>query len=233
MLISYPRKILEQCAFVFVFVMVVTGVVLSHTNLESFENYWVREDGPVEWATALALLVGAAMNLYRIYILWPFRHWKFVLGLFAFAMIFSFGFMEEISWGQRILGNFTDFSPPEFFRRYNTQGEMNLHNLQFEGIKINKLIFGKILGLAVVCYFFLLPFLYRRWERLQQVCDSIGLPIPQNYHTFTYLALVLLSQLADSTRKGELLEFSGCWIVLLMFFEPYNRTLFSRCLTKR
>ncbi len=231
--IPYPRKILEQCTFVFVFVMVITGVVLSRTNLESFENFWVREDGPIEWATALALLVAAITNLYRIYILWPFRNWKFVLGLFTFALIFSFGFMEEISWGQRILGGFTNFTPPEFFQRYNTQGEMNLHNLQFEGIKINKLVFGLILGICMVLYFFVLPFLYRRWTRLQLICDGVGLPIPQHYHTFTYLALALLSQLADSTRKGELLEFSGCWIVLLMFFEPYNRTLFSRCLTNR
>ncbi len=33
--------------------------------------------------------------------------------------------MEEISWGQRIIG----FSTPEFFKIHNLQGEVNLHNL--------------------------------------------------------------------------------------------------------
>ncbi len=231
--ISYPRKILEQATFIFIFATVLAGVFFSHTDLAYFEGVWVREDGPVEWATALCLLVGSAMNFYRSYILWPFRQWKFLLGLLCFGVIFALGFMEEISWGQRILGSVIDFRPPDFFLRYNSQGEMNLHNLQFGDTKINKLVFGLFLSIVMVCYFLAIPLLYRKWPRLQRICDGIALPIPRNYHILAYLALAAIVHLANSTRRGELLEFSGCWIVLLVFFEPLNRALFSRRLAVR
>ena len=31
-----------------------------------------------------------------------------------------------------------------------------------------------------------------------------------------------------SGKKGEILEFGGCWIFLMMVLEPYNRDIFSR-----
>jgi hypothetical protein len=48
---------------------------------------------------------------------------------FAHAILFAglfFVAMEEISWGQRILGA----ESPEFFKKHNAQGELTLHNLR-------------------------------------------------------------------------------------------------------
>ena len=46
--------------------------------------------------------------------------------LYAFALVFVFVAMEEISWGQRVFG----IETPSFLRNLNVQGETNLHNLK-------------------------------------------------------------------------------------------------------
>ena len=82
-----------------------------------------REDGLVEWASAIFLIcAGIAVlwptpkNLQREY---PYRvnvfRWCFAGGCFLIAL-------EEISWGQRIFG----FATPSFLD--NLQHETNLHN---------------------------------------------------------------------------------------------------------
>lgn len=223
-----PRKLLEKIAFVFVFTLCLLGVYFSRTDLKFFEGMYVREDGPLEWLTVVALLVGSIMNIYRARILAPFRNKRFVLGLYFLAIVFFFGLGEEISWGQRIWESMFDFKVPSFFMQYNSQGEMNLHNLRFGGVKINKLIFGTLLGIGIVFYFLILPLLYRKKEGVKSFIDSIAFPLPRGYHIVAYLCLAVIAEFIAGGKKGEILEFGGTWIVLLMIFEPYNREIFSR-----
>lgn len=189
---------------------------------------YVREDGPLEWLTVVALLVGSIMNIYRARILAPFRNKRFVLGLYFLAVVFFFGLGEEISWGQRIWESMFDFKVPSFFMQYNSQGEMNLHNLRFGGVKINKLIFGTFLGIGIVFYFLILPVLYRKKASVKEFIDSIAFPLPRGYHIVAYVSLAVIAEFIAGGKKGEILEFGGTWIVLLMIFEPYNREIFSR-----
>lgn len=223
-----PRKLLEKLTFVFVFTLCLLGVYFSRTDLKFFEGVYVREDGPLEWLTVVALLVGSVMNVYRARILAPFRNKRFVAGLYFLAVFFFFGLAEEISWGQRIWQAWFDFKVPAFFLEYNSQGEMNLHNLRFGGVKINKLIFGTFLGIGIVFYFLILPTLYKKQEKVKQFIDSIAFPLPRGYHIVAYLCLAVIAELIAGGKKGEVLEFGGTWIVLLMIFEPYNREIFSR-----
>ena len=223
-----PRKLLEKLTFIFVFTLCLLGVYFSKTDLKFFEGVYVREDGPLEWLTVVALLVGCVMNIYRAQILAPFRHKRFVLGLYFLSVVFFFGLGEEISWGQRIWESWFDFKVPSFFLQYNSQGEMNIHNLRFGGVKINKLIFGTLLGIGIVFYFLILPVLYKKQEKVKNFIDSIAFPLPRGYHIIAYLCLAALAEFIDGGKKGEILEFGGTWIVLLMIFEPYNREIFSR-----
>lgn len=232
-MVSAPRKILEQIAFLFIFTLVLLGVYFSRTDLTFFEGTYVREDGPLEWLTVIALFVGITMNIYRARILKPFRSGKFIFGLYFMAFLFFFGMAEEISWGQRIIQHFTDFQVPEFFIKYNSQQEMNLHNLQFGGKKINKIIFGTFLGICIVFYFLILPFLYRKFDKVKNLVDTFALPLPRGYHIIAYISLAILAEFISGGKKGEILEFGGCWIVLLMCFEPANREIFSRTLEER
>jgi len=219
-----PNKVLERLLFVIVFIIVIFGVYISRTDLDYYVATYSREDGFLEWLTVLAFLVGLIMNVYRSRILKPFRERKFIFMLWFFVFLFFFGIAEEISWGQRIIG----FETPAFFHKYNTQGEFSFHNLRFGGFKINRYIFGTFLGILIGIYFLIIPLFYRKTEWMKEKIDGLALPMPKIYHIIAYLALFVLVQMIPSGKKGELLEFGGSWIFLLMFFEPLNREIFSR-----
>ena len=117
-------KIFEKTVFSIVFILVIVGVAMSHSNREWFESFYVREDGPIEWLTVIALLCGAFLCWYRANILKPFRSNIFIASLIFLGMLFLFGAGEEISWGQRIIG----VKSPSFFIENNSQMETNFHN---------------------------------------------------------------------------------------------------------
>lgn len=89
----------------------------------SLAVWLVREDGLVQWlqfallaATAVVLIAGARAARER-----GARR--------AFALLAALTIMlamEEISWGQRVLG----IATPAFIREANVQGELTLHNLE-------------------------------------------------------------------------------------------------------
>lgn len=109
---------------------------------------WTREGGPVETASAGVLLIMAGYGLFRL-VAHPPSGRKTTIGLFALTVAAFLAAMEEISWGQHVWG----FAAPEFFRRYNRQGETNLHNfvpaelfgVATNGIVYAALIFGPLL----------------------------------------------------------------------------------------
>ncbi len=105
---------------------VVVSVLLPILRLD--KRIWravLREDGPIEWATAMLFAVafvaglGAALALFK-----SRRRWEAALYL-AFALVMFFCAGEEISWGQRILG----FETPDALREINRQDEFTLHNI--------------------------------------------------------------------------------------------------------
>lgn len=83
---------------------------------------FLREDGPVEYATAVVFLLGtvAATRVASLA-----QHWqtRVFFGLFAGAMLFIA--LSEISFGQRLIGVET----PEALRGVNLQDEITIHNL--------------------------------------------------------------------------------------------------------
>lgn len=214
----------EKLGFLFIFTIVIASVIMGHVDLKYYQGVFTREDGFVEWLTVIALLSGAATNFYRAKILSKFRPRIFIFGLIALGCVFIFGAGEEISWGQRIF----NWSVPGFFQEHNAQGETNLHNLIYNGVKINKLVFGLILGIIVALYFLVLPFLYRKYEKVKNLINMFAIPIPRNVHIVAYLILFGLVQLIPGHKHGEVLEFGGCWIFYFMTLEPFNREMFSR-----
>ncbi len=84
----------------------------------------LREDGPVEWTTAIMAWLAGLVALY-----YTLRTWQTTHTINWFALIFGIvclliGF-EEISWGQRLFG----IETPTGIARYNTKDETNLHNM--------------------------------------------------------------------------------------------------------
>jgi len=214
----------ERVAYIFALIVALVGVIGSHIDVTWYEGTFAREDGFVEWLTVIGLLTGSFLCFYRISILRPFRGKLFLFCTFILGCLFFFGAGEEISWGQRIF----NIQSSDFFLTHNSQGETNLHNLIVGGTKINKLIFGTILGVLIGFYFLILPFLYRKVEKVKAIVDSMAMPLPKYFHIIAYLVLVALTEFIQGGKKGEVLEFGGVWIFVLMTFVPFNREIFSR-----
>lgn len=82
----------------------------------------LKEDGALEYLQVLLYAAAAVLAfLIALRASTPTVRWGFVL----FGLGCAFVALEEVSWGERILG----FEPPEAIRGLNTQDEMTLHNL--------------------------------------------------------------------------------------------------------
>ena len=114
-------------------------------------TWLIREEHPIEAIGAASLLAAgiACLVLWRRVAgdaRWPgLRR----LSLLALALLFFFGFGEEISWGERIFG----IAPPEALQTANRQEELNVHNLRLFSGSLNPdnlfQLFWLVLGVIV------------------------------------------------------------------------------------
>jgi hypothetical protein len=213
----------EVFALTVLLTMMLFGIYFSHTNLSYFNEVYTVEDGVVESLSVVALVTAAVVCFARIVRLRGVRTRWFLFCTGILGALFVFGAGEEISWGQRILG----VESPEFFKANNAQQETNLHNLVVGEVKINRLVFGKILAVVIVTYVLILPVLYRRLEAVRRFVDAWAIPLPRWVHIAGYLAIGALSTFIASSRKGELLELGGCIVFMLVVLYPHNRTAFA------
>lgn len=227
-------KLSEKIIYALVFFFALLGVYFAYTDIQYYEGVYAREDGFIEWLTVIALLFGAFLAFYRAALLRVFRGSWFSFCLVILGFVFIFGAGEEISWGQRIF----DIQSSDFFMTHNSQGETNLHNLIVGGKKINKIIFGTFLGIFVGFYFLVLPFLYKKIEKVKKIIDSCAIPVPKYIHIVFVLMMIGVVELIGIAsvghgKKGEVMEFGLCWIFVLLFFAPYNRVIYSRKVLER
>lgn len=185
---------------------------------EDFYHKMVAEDGVFENLTALALLVVSILFLIRFIKIRKSRN-KFWVVLNVLIILGAFfGFGEEISWGQRMFS----IESGEFFTQNNLQNETNLHNLEINGVKINKLIFSQGLVLVFGSYFILSLLLYRRWNSFRNLVDLFGVQIPKIKHTLIILAGTGIVLMVPDLRIWELWETLFVVVLLLVFIEPAN-----------
>ncbi len=214
----------EKIALPLIFIHLIVGIAIAFYDRQKFDLGYVLEDGYIEWLTVLALVLGAAVCIKRAVTLWKEKNKRFLFFTIVLAGLYIFGAGEEISWGQRVF----NLTPPKFFKEHNIQSEMNIHNLVVKGKKINKIVFGTGLGIAVVLYLLFLPVLYRKNEKIRILVDKNAIPIPRNHHILAYVLLFALVSATPSSKKGELMEFGGCWIFFLLTLTPHNYLNFSK-----
>ena len=216
--------IYEKLALIYATVFTLIGFVWSYVDHKSFKTLYVIEDGFTEWSTVIMLLIGFLICGRRVWLLKGKRPAIFLVMTSLLTLFFFFGAGEEISWGQRIF----NVESSKFFVENNAQGEMNLHNLVVNDTKINKLIFGRGIGIMLLLYLVVLIPLYKRKEAVKRVVDKLAIPIAQNYQVVAYITLLIVVQvLMASSKKGEMLEFAGSIIFLLNVVFPYNRSIFD------
>ena len=105
------------------------------------------EGGFIEYGTSLAFLL-AAIFAFPIGKFFLANKNKF-LGYLYYLISLSFFLvgMEEISWGQKLLG----FESSEFFQTYNSQEEITLHNLIWVNEYLDKGLMFVALIAAISC----------------------------------------------------------------------------------
>jgi hypothetical protein len=185
---------------------------------------WVREDGPIEWLTVVGLLLCAMLCFHRAVLQREPRPALFRWTAVLFGVAFLFGIGEEISWGQRLFG----LQTPEWFAKNNRQSEINLHNLVVYGFDLAKLVFGKLLVLALATYLIVLPFFYHRNRQFGKFTDLCGIPVARPRQVLLFLILAAAIHVPEIRgRESELFEFTAVFLVLLIFLNPLNRTTFN------
>ncbi|MGZ8545520.1 MAG: hypothetical protein ACXWV0_09500, partial [Flavisolibacter sp.] len=147
-------SLVEKLVLILDLVIVLAGLFLYYTDVAAFEDF-VREDHLVEWLTVIGLLSASLVCFYRFFKLFKKRNAWFLTVNFILGLLLFIAAGEEISWGQRILG----IESSGYFKENNLQGETNLHNLEIDGVKINKLVFTTLLGLALALYLVIFPML--------------------------------------------------------------------------
>ena len=222
------NKALETGLVIFAASFVAFAVFLASANPDSFRHEFTVEDGFIEWCTVLVLLWAMSICAWRV---WTLRHARspLFLGVTALlGLLCLFGAGEEISWGQRLLG----LETPEYFSKRNAQGEIGFHNMVVEidgePVKINKLVFGTGLAIAMALYLFVVTPLYRTRPEVTRFLHKIAAPMPRNYQALGYLLVLATVELfVDSSKRGEMTEFAGAIIFALNIAFPYNRWIFS------
>ncbi len=136
-----------------------------------------REDGPVEYLTALLYLGAAACFAWLFIRVRSGRLWSALLAL-GFFLIAG----EEISWGQRIFG----IGTPEALKESNVQEEFNLHNI--EGLHGNIRLIGTLIFAAL---YIGLPALLIVMTPVRRLVQRLAFPVPTLL--VTWLAVIGLS----------------------------------------
>jgi hypothetical protein len=217
-----PKAIIAEV--IILFIILTYGLVLLHQDKEAF-LFWIREDGLVEWLTFVVLIVMSAVSVTMFF---AFNRsgaegrakkvWLFL------GFLFLFGAMEEISWGQRILG----IQSPEWFLKHNRQGEITIHNLVIYGVNVNRVVFGSFLGILVLIHMLGVPILYRLNRSFKNFINRWAIPIPQNYQILLFIVvnIVLQYHLGLTKKVSEMRELSTCFFFFLVLIHPFNDQVF-------
>ena len=187
-----------------------------------------REDGPVEWATVLALLGLSALLIVELRalsksapaIVRPAGYFLSVLCLLAAG--------EEISWGQRLFG----FETPESLKSINHQNETNLHNL------MPAELFNGLVIFSVGIFFVLFPLLWRKfrplspwWLPSQELSLLTLSAILINHYTVSslpekigllFLVLVLICATLESAWQKQSKQLGACLLGWLTCVTLYS-----------
>ena len=112
-----------------VLILALLALLLWLPASNRFGQWLLDENRPVELLTFAIALWAAFKGFKLVQKQSRKRNRLGMLFYLLFALFFFFFAMEEISWGQQLLG----FSTPEFWRVRNAQDELTLHNYDFAG----------------------------------------------------------------------------------------------------
>ncbi|WP_428512990.1 hypothetical protein [Roseovarius sp.] len=222
MTLSTIRQLDRLILGIVVAVLVLTvGIYFYSTDF--FTLTYAREDGIVEYGTAIFLFLASVVLFGNARSL-KARGLTLAFGCTLFyGLLFFFAAGEEISWGQRIFG----WETGETFQEINKQQETNLHNLivptPWGDFHLAKTLFGPILTLILMLYLAVLPLLYPRVGWIRRTADRISAPVPSTRHAVLAVAASLVIAAIDVSRKWEVYELVFSLLATSIFLLPQNR----------
>jgi hypothetical protein len=189
--------------------------------------YLLREDGAFETLTAGFLFLSCGLCHLLATGLRRRGQPKVAWWIWTAASLFFFAGMEEISWGQRLLG----ISTPDALSAVNRQKELNLHNIGgFQGTnEIRVFLIASVYGAFSGIVFAWANRRRARSSRLAAFCDRARLfVVPVRYAPYFLQMLVyvmlrrqdsaFLQAFPEKRLIKELMEFLfvlGCYLTLL------------------
>lgn len=143
---NITKIIIFSTPFVLSSIFVLLRVALGYETWRTMNT----EGGFIEYGTSLAFLLSAVFAFPLGKYFWASGE-KFLSYLYYLICAgFFFIGMEEISWGQKLLG----FKSTEFFKTYNSQEEITLHNLVWVNDYMDKglMLAGLLAGISWLSY---------------------------------------------------------------------------------
>jgi len=216
--------IFEKYAYPITLFFVLNSIFLAWINLKYFEAHMVERSGLLKQFQPMAMLAIILLSSYRAFAFRKIKGWRFLAGSIFFCILFTFSLGETMTWGQRIF----EYPTPSFFLQYNTQGMPTIHNLAFGSFRVNKVVFGLLLGIIVGLYSIFGTLLYKPETKIGKFLDAWGIPIARWYHVVTLIIAFALSKMVLSGKKGEVIQFAGMMIFLFIFINPINKKNFQK-----
>jgi len=173
---------------------VLAFTVVAHWSLRTYvEVGWLEsEDGLSEWWSVATYLAGAMAAGAAAWSLRTTRHSVLKYFYLALAVGLLLGGMEELSWGQRLVG----WGTPTALEEINFQGETTLHNVNFaNNVIFETLFWGSTLGL--------IGGLWRLTANLRGLSDRMRLVLP-SLMLSPALLLIMVWRTGDIWRSANI-----------------------------
>lgn len=195
----------------------------TFTDPAYFTSHYAAEDGPLEYATALLLLIAGIILVRRAVLLGADKPRRYVWLTCLYALAFVFAAGEEVSWGQRIF----NWESGDFFVTHNHQAETNLHNLVVGDYHLASTLFGNLLTPVILMYLLVLPLLFGRLRFVDRFVDALAVPVPSARHAVLGLIATLMMGVITLNRQFELYELAFSVIMVMIFLSPRNAAVWS------
>lgn len=179
-------------------------------------NNLVKEDGPVEYGTAVAFAAAGAFALLLSRYKAQFAKTRRGRSIFTWlCRLIGVGLilvaLEEISWGQRIF----NIETPENLAEVNTQQELTIHN----NVLIWPIVYWSYFAVGLYgCIAFIFGWLVKDLvPKTKQAVNWLGLMMPRPYLFLNFFLIVLyvwLRKVNGSWQYNKLEEFAELILVI-------------------
>lgn len=169
---------------------------IFYPKLYIFGTY---EDLYGEWAQTFFFVATFVFSLLNAIHKDSAYRWFFTL----LAIASFYVFMEEISWGQRLIG----FDTPGYFHRNSYQDEANLHNLLTGPVKVwTKTVLTYLISCGLVGYGVLYPLCLKSDVKPALKLAEWGIPTPPIALVLAFLAAAILEPEPFGFNEAEIAE---------------------------